>query len=245
MKKLLTTLLVLCSCMLNVQAQDNYSLNGKTILFVYGGWEGHEPGPCHDLFVPWMESEGARIISSDRLDVYANDSLMATIDLIVQCWTMGNIKPEQERGLLKAVREGKGIAGWHGGTGDSFRNNTDYQFMIGGQWVAHPDNVIDYDVRITNHKDDVMRGIKDFHVRSEQYYMHVDPNVEVLATTTFKNNSSAPWINGRTMPVVWKTHYGKGKVFYSSLGHVAKDFEVPEMMEIMKRGIRWAASSSK
>lgn len=218
------------------------SLKGKTILFVYGGWNGHDPKPCHDLLEPWMKSEGAKVISSESLDVYTNDSLMAAVDLIVQCWTMGSIKPEQERGLLKAVREGKAIAGWHGGTGDSFRNNTEYQFMIGGQWVAHPGNVIDYDVQITNHDDEITRGLSDFHMHSEQYYMHVDPNVEVLVKTTFVDNEVAPWINGRSMPVVWKTRYGKGKVFYSSLGHVVQDFDVPEVLEIMKRGIRWAAN---
>lgn len=233
-------LILLCTGICPLQAQD--MLKGKTILFVYGGWVGHEPKPCHDLFVPWMESEGAKVISSESLDVYTNDSIMSAVDLIVQCWTMGTITSEQEKGLLKAVRNGKGIAGWHGGIADSFRNNTDYQFMIGGQWVAHPGNIIDYDVKITNQTDDVTKGLKDFHVHSEQYYMHVDPNVEALATTTFLNNPEAPWINGRTMPVVWKTYYGKGKVFNSSLGHSAKDFDVPEMLEIMKRGIRWAAN---
>lgn len=241
MKKLLSTAILMLFCAIMLSAQGQTPLKDKTILFVYGGWDGHEPKQCHDLFVPWMEQEGAKVISADNLDVYTDESLMQSIDLIVQCWTMGTITPAQERGLLRAVSEGKSIAGWHGGTADSFRNNTDYQFMIGGQWVAHPGNVIDYDVKITNREDEVMRGLKDFHMRSEQYYMHVDPNVEVLATTKFVNNAAAPWISGRSMPVVWKTRYGKGKVFYSSLGHVAKDFEVPEAFEIMKRGIRWAA----
>ena len=43
------------------------------------------------------------------------------------------------------------------------------------------------------------------------------------------------------MPVAWKRMWGKGRVFYSSLGHVAKDFEVPEVLEIVKRGMQWAA----
>lgn len=97
MKKLLTILLTLVVCMTTVQAQENPSLQGKTIQFVYGGWDGHDPKPCHDLLEPWMKSEGATVISSDNLDVYANDSLMATVDLILQCWTMVTIKPEQER----------------------------------------------------------------------------------------------------------------------------------------------------
>ncbi len=218
------------------------SLKGKKILYVYGGWEGHDPKPSADLFVPWLRSEGAEVIVSDNLNSYTDAELMASLDLVIQIWTMGKITKEQEAGLLKAVKSGVGLAGWHGGTGDSFRENVEYQFMVGGQWVAHPGGVIDYSVQITNQKDPVTKGLKDFSMHSEQYYMHVDPNVKVLATTTF-SGEHASWIEGCVIPVVWKKYYGNGRVFYSSLGHVMKDFTVPEALEIQKRGIRWAAGS--
>lgn len=218
------------------------SLEGKKVLFVWGGWKGHEPGKCRDIFVPWMESEGAEVIVSDSLGVYTNEELMSSLDLIVQIWTMGKIQKEQEKGLLNAVSSGVGIAGWHGGLGDAFRNNTKYQFMVGGQWVAHPGGVIDYRVNVIDREDYVTRGLDDFDMHSEQYYMHVDPNVNVLVTTTF-NGEHAAWIDGAVMPVVWKKTYGKGRVFYNSLGHVAADFDVYEALELMKRGIRWASES--
>ncbi len=91
----------------------------------------------------------------------------------------------------------------------------DYQFIVGGQWVAHPGNIIDYRVDVTKPDDPVMQGIASFPYRSEQYYMHVDPSNEVLATTTF-NGEHAWWIEGVTMPVVWKRKHGKGRVFYSA-----------------------------
>jgi len=218
------------------------SLKGKVVLFVFGGWKGHEPEKCRDIFVPWMRSEGATVIESDSLGVYTDSTLMSGVDLVVQIWTMGKITREQEHGLLNAVKSGTGIAGWHGGLGDSFRNNTEYQFMVGGQWVAHPGKVIDYRVNIIDNEDPVTAGLSDFDMHSEQYYMHVDPNVNVLASTVFTGDH-APWIDGAVMPVVWKKTYGEGRVFYSSLGHVAADFEVPEALEIMQRGIRWAAES--
>ncbi len=218
------------------------SLKGKKVLYVYGGWEGHDPKPSVDLFVPWMRSEGAEVVVSDTLDSYLDVKLMESRDLIVQIWTMGTITNEQEAGLLKAVKNGAGLAGWHGGIGDSFRNNVEYQFMVGGQWVAHPGGVIGYSVQITNHEDPVTKGLKDFNMHSEQYYMHIDPNVKVLATTKF-NGDHAPWIDGCVIPVVWKKYYGKGRVFYSSLGHVIGDFKGAEVLEIQKRGIRWAAES--
>lgn len=217
-------------------------LAGKKVVFVWGGWEGHEPEKCRDIFVPWMRSEGAEVKVFDNLDCYTDSALMAETDLIVQVWTMGKIEGPQEQGLLQAVKRGVGLAGWHGGLGDAFRNNTEYQFMVGGQWVAHPGGVIHYDVNITDKKDPVTKGLNDFHMHSEQYYMHVDPNMKVLATTTFSGEHAA-WIEGAVIPVVWKKTYGKGRVFYSSLGHVAKDFDVKEALEIQKRGIRWAAMS--
>lgn len=245
MKKIIPfifSILIIISCIPSSSKSSENTLQGKKILFVWGGWNGHQPELCRDIFVPWMQSEGAEVTVFDNLDCYTDSVLMSSIDLVVQIWTMGEISGEQEKGLLKAINRGVGIAGWHGGLGDAFRNNTEYQFMVGGQWVAHPGGVIDYDVHINNKKDPVTEGLNDFQMKSEQYYMHVDPNVNVLATTTF-NGDHAPWINGSVMPVVWKKYYGKGRVFYSSLGHVASDFEVPEALEIMKRGIRWAGES--
>jgi hypothetical protein len=213
----------------------------KSALFVWGGWEGHEPKQCVDIFAPWLESQGFKVEISHTLDAYLDLEKLKKLDLIVHIFTMSDIKPEQERNLEEAVKSGVGLAGWHGGLCDSFRENTEYQFMTGGQWVAHPGGVIDYDVDITNPNDPITKGLKTrFHMKSEQYFMHVDPGNEVLATTTFTGEHAA-WIAGEVMPVVWKKMYGKGRVFYTSLGHVAADFGVPEAREIVNRGLLWAA----
>ncbi len=222
--------------------QNDNALKGKKVLYVYGGWSGHEPKQSVDVLVPWLRAEGAEVTVSDNLDSYLDEELMESVDLIIQNWTLGNITNEQEKGLLKGIRNGAGFTGWHGGIGDSFRNNTEYQFMVGGQWVAHPGGIIDYSVQITDKNDPVTKGLSDFRMHSEQYYMHIDPNVKVLATTEFTSEYSS-WIDECVIPVVWKKYYGNGRVFYSSLGHVMTDFEVPEAFEIMKRGIRWAAES--
>jgi type 1 glutamine amidotransferase len=221
---------------------DLPSLQGRKILFAYGGWDRHEPLQSMEFFKPWLEKEGAVVEASDNLEPYADASFMRKIDLVIQAFTMGSISQEQEKGLIKAVSKGCGLAGWHGGLCDSFRENVDYQFMTGGQWVAHPGGVIDYSVQVTDHEDPVTSGLSDFDMHSEQYYLHVDPNMKILATTTF-GADHAPWIEGCTMPVVWKKMHGKGRVFYSSLGHKMKDFEVPQALEIMQRGIKWAAAS--
>jgi type 1 glutamine amidotransferase len=212
----------------------------RKALIVWGGWPGHEPKKCVDLFTPWLSENGFNIEISDSLDAYLDAGKMDKVDLIVQSWTQGNITKEQEKGLLDAVKSGVGIAGWHGGLGDSFRNNIEYQFMVGGQWVAHPGNIIDYEVNILDHNDPITHKLGDFKMHSEQYYMHIDPSIKVLATTTF-TGKHASWIDSVVMPVAWKKMYGKGRVFYCSLGHVAADFKVAEAMEMVKRGLLWAS----
>jgi uncharacterized protein len=215
-------------------------MSNRKALVVWGGWEGHEPRQCAEIFAPLLEQAGFDVEVHTTLDVYTDENKMRSFDLISQIYTMSQISKEQEKGLLATIKAGTGFAGWHGGMADAFRNNTEYQFMVGGQWVAHPGNIIDYEVNIINHDDPITAGLNDFKMHSEQYYMHVDPNNEVLATTTF-SGKYAPWIEGTVMPVVWKRRWGEGKIFYSSLGHVAKDFDVPEAREITRRGLIWAS----
>ncbi len=212
----------------------------KSALFVWGGWEGHQPRQGVEIFAPLLEEQGYTVEISDTLDAYLDQEKLNSLNLIVPVWTMGTITDAQEHGLLTAVRQGVGLAGWHGCMGDSFRNNTQYQYMVGGQWVAHPGNIIDYRVNIVKQSDPIVSGLQDFSMHSEQYYMHTDPANEVLATTTF-NDQYDPWIAGTVMPVVWKKYWGQGRVFFSSLGHVASDFNVPEAREIFRRGMLWAS----
>ena len=211
----------------------------KKIFITWGGWNGHEPEQCSNIMAEVMRKDGFEVNISDKLDSYEDVELMKSYDLIVPVWTMSEIKKEQSEGLREAVKSGTGLAGWHGGMCDSFRADTEYQYMTGGQWVVHPGNIIDYTVNISDIEDEVTAGLSDFKMHSEQYYMHTDPGNKVLATTTFSGEHDS-WIDGTVMPVIWKRRYGKGKVFYSSLGHVAADFSVPEVKEIMRRGMHWA-----
>jgi len=203
-------------------------------LIVYGGWPGHEPGPVSKILAKALRAEGVRVTLADTLAKFDRLKPLLRYDVIVPIWTMGKIGGKQCRNLCEAVEQGVGLAGCHGGMGDAFREATNYQFMCGGQWVAHPGGIVDYRVHVVDHADPITAGIDHFDVRSEQYYLHVDPSNHVLATTTFE-------CNGCTMPVVWKRMWGKGRVFYSSLGHVATDFDVPEMLAIQTRGMLWAA----
>lgn len=214
----------------------------KKALFVWGGWDGHDPKETTELFAGLIREAGYEVEISDTLDTYLDVEKLKTLDLIVPMWTMGKIEKEQSAGLREAIASGVGLAGWHGGMADSFREDVNYQFMVGGQWVAHPGNIIDYRVNITNHDHPITAGLNDFDMHSEQYYMHVDPSNDVLATTTFSGDH-AYWIDGVEMPVVWTRKWGEGRVAYASVGHVLGDFDVPEAREIVRRCLLWASHS--
>ena len=205
-----------------------------------GGWQGHTPFESAEIFAGLLRQEGFDVEISDTLDSYLDAEKLSSLNLIVPTWTMDKITNEQANGLLAAVQSGVGVGGWHGTMADSFRDNTNYQFMVGGQWVAHPGNIIDYTVNITQPEHPITVGLSDFAMHSEQYYMHADPSNNVLATTTFTGDHT-PWIAGTVMPVIWTRMWGAGRVFYSSLGHVAADFDVPEAREIVRRGLLWAS----
>lgn len=211
----------------------------KKALCVWGGWEGHEPLLCTQLFAQKLEQHGFVVTIADSLEPYTDAALMQQQDLVVQCVTMSQITPAQERGLLETIAAGVGFAGWHGGVIDAFRNCTEYQFMLGAQWVAHPGGIIDYIVNICS-DDPIVQGLGDFAMHSEQYLMHLDPSLEVLATTTF-SAEHLPWIEGMVMPVAWKKRWGQGKVFACALGHQRKDFDVPQALELTLRGLLWAS----
>lgn len=214
-------------------------MSRRDALIVWGGWDGHEPEQGARIVAGMLAEEGFEVEIENTTEAFA-DPAIQDLSLIVPIDTMSTIEKEELDNLCAAVESGVGLAGYHGGMCDAFRGAPAYQFMCGGQWVAHPGNIIDYRVAITRPDDPIVAGIEDFAYRSEQYYMHVDPSNEVLATTTF-SGAHCPWIEGVVMPVVWKRRHGRGRVFYSSLGHVAAEFAVPEMATILRRGLVWAA----
>lgn len=212
---------------------------GRKALIFWGGWDGHTPDRSAAVVGEMLGANGFEVEVHKGTAILAETDL-SVFDLIVPVVTMTVIEKAELVALTDAVRAGTGLAGFHGTMGDSFRNETEYQFMVGGQWVSHPGNIIDYMIEVTRPDDPIMQGVGNFAYRSEQYYMHVDPANEVLATTTF-SGEHLDFIRGAVVPVVWKKRYGKGRVFYSSLGHTADEFAVPEMRTIFDRGALWAA----
>lgn len=206
------------------------------ILILYGGWEGHTPHESAERIAGSVQRRGARVTMRDSLSPLARLSDSGPVDAIVPIWTMGRLSPEEERGLTSAIEAGVGLAGFHAMC-DAFRESTAYQFMCGGQFVAHPGNLLpSWRVRIRDREHPITRCLDDFDMKNtERYYLHVDPTNHLLADTRFEA--------GFDMPVAWTRSFGRGRVFYASVGHTHRDFEVPEALELATRGILWSAGA--
>ena len=216
---------------------------GKALV-VWGGWEGHHPKEVAALCERLLLEEGFEVEVSDTLESLADSDKIRCLSLIVPVWTMGTITDAQCHSVLQAVESGVGLAGCHGGMCDAFRENTDWQFMTGGQWVAHPGNEFKYAVKMGPVRHSITEGVADFEVETEQYYMHVDPAVKVLATTRFPTFDGPHAANGPVdMPVIWTKQWGKGRVYYNALGHTAQVLEQEPVKTLLRRGFRWAAAT--
>ncbi len=226
----------------------------KKALIVQGGWDGHSPKACAELFAGKLRERGFDVTVSDTLDSFLDKDLMAAVDLIVPIWTMGNLSGEQETAFGRAIFAGAGVAGFHGGMCDAFRSACMWQFITGGQFVAHPGgNVPSWTVDIVDPHHPLTAGLSGFTLtNTERYYMHTDPSNVVLADTSTPrafpamdiyggSADAAPGAGYFRMPVVWTRSFGKGKVFFASWGHKVEDFNVPQALEITLRGMIWAA----
>jgi type 1 glutamine amidotransferase len=209
------------------------------ILFFQGGWDGHQPEQIVHKFSTALIGQGCKTETITSLERLADTDWLKTFEVISPCWTMGSLSPEESAGLRRAVHEGVGIGGIHGGMGDAFRGDLDYQWMVGGHFVGHP-HVGDYSVRVTHSDDAIMQGLlPEFPYQSEQYYMLMDPGVRVLAEADYSFEERTC-----TMPVVWKKHWGKGRVFYSALGHEPAELDrYPAVFRMSLKGILWAGNA--
>ncbi len=213
----------------------------KKAIILSGGWPGHSPAEFSTIVGDWLTQDGFVVDVTDDQAVLDDADRLAETDLFIPNWTMGELTSGRAGNLRNAVANGLGLGGWHGGMGDAFRANTTYQFLVGGQFVNHFAGDKHYTVTIVDRDHAICQGIGEFEVVSEQYHMHVDPAIHILASTTMDAEPKAPWIAGTVMPIAWVRDWGNGRVFYLSIGHAVADFAIPEVEMLIRRGMKWAA----
>lgn len=230
-------------------------MTSRRALIVRGGWPGHRPAETTDAFVPFLRENGFDLRIEESNDIYADAAAMAQTDLIVQCVSMSEISAPALHGLRDAVLAGTGFAGWHGGIVDSYRGDPDYLQLVGGQFVTHPakapdqtrgdgtDSFLPHTIDITDlgRDHEITRGIDDFALTTEQYWVLHDGLDDVLATTTHPARPDQPWHRPVTSPAIWTRLWGAGRVFVATPGHDPEVLRDTNVRMIVERGLLWAS----
>ncbi|MBQ8342135.1 MAG: ThuA domain-containing protein [Clostridia bacterium] len=220
----------------------------KKALIFYGGWNGHQPELVSARFQRLLEKNGYAVERYDNMECLADREKLLEYDLLVSAVTMSELPRDYEKNVSFAVSRGVGLAGCHGGMCDSFRKSVEWQFITGGQWVSHPGgDGITYKVNVHHGSSPITEGLSDFDVTSEHYYLHIDPAIEVLASTRFPLVNYYHAANKPVdMPVAWTKYWGLGRVFYCSLGHHDDVFDNSPTAEVlMERGMLWAGDGKQ
>jgi type 1 glutamine amidotransferase len=215
----------------------------RTCLVVRGGWDGHSPVESTERFIPFLEANGYAVEVSESLDSYLDVDRLAETDLLVQCWTMGEITDEQAAGLRAAVAAGTGFAGWHGGIVDAFRASAEYLQLTGGQFATHPRGIVEHEVSVVPERSEhpIVAGLGTWRQETEQYWILTDDMNDVLATTRIPGGEGTEWAGTMSFPTVWTRQWGQGRVFVSTIGHTPADLDVPQVRTLTERGLLWAS----
>ena len=230
----------------------------RSALVVRGGWEGHHPVEATELFIPFLEGQGFAVEVQESPEVYADAARMQGHDLVVQSVTMSQISPEAVAGLREAVSGGLGLVGWHGGIADSFRNESDYLQLIGGQFATHPakapegrvgdesDNFLLHTIAVTEagRSHPITAGLDDFDLETEQYWVLHDDLIDVLATTTHPAPPWHPWHRPIVSPAVWTRQWGQGRIVVATPGHSVEVLQNANVRTIIERGMLWASRTA-
>jgi len=228
----------------------------KKALIVRGGRPAHQPVETTEHFRPFLESEGFEITVSDSPKIYSDTEFMASVDLIIQC-IESEIDESSVRGLTKAVANGTGFIGWHGGVLVGFTQSESYYQLIGAKFVAHPgkaeelrtgkedDFFIDHTIEFTDlgKEDAITREFQNFDLTTEQYWLLADSYMKVLATTTQQSTAGDPWKSPVTSPAIWTRQWGEGRIFICSPGHNLEVISHPIITQIIRNGAIWATRS--
>ena len=161
-------------------------------------------------------------ILANRLDAY--DSVLFYTDV-------GELTDAQENGLLTYIKRGGGFFGLHTAAA-SFHEANGYHEMLNAFLLGHS-KYMDFTVNIINVDHEITRGLSDFVVTDELYYVKHDPSKSHHLMQAYDPTCD------ETHVMAFHHTYGDGRVFYFALGHDMAALENPNFQETIRRGVLW------
>ncbi|MCX6366973.1 MAG: ThuA domain-containing protein [Armatimonadetes bacterium] len=157
--------------------------------------------------------------------------------------TTGELPLPDKEGFLAWIKSGKGFCGAHAAA-DTFHNFPGYIEMIGGEFQTHgPQVEVEGLLEDDNHAATKPFNKQSFKVFDEIYiYKSYDwAKTHALIGMDKHPNTKAPGY----YPLSWVKEYGKGHVFYTSLGHRVDVWQKPWYQEHVLGGILWSLKEAK
>jgi uncharacterized protein len=157
-----------------------------------------------------------------------------------------DLTAEQRADLLSFVKDdGKGFVAAHSAA-TAFFSWPEFGEMLGGRFDEHPWQIIAAPVVVEDPAFPAMKGVPPRVMVTDEHYQLKDfsrEKVRVLARLDAAAlDLKAPLVH-RTdadFPVAWAKTYGKGRVFYSTLGHAAESWDTPLIQGLYFEAMRWA-----
>ena len=184
-----------------------------------------------------------------KLGAFINARNLDSFDAIFFMGTgEGDLTDVQKKDLLAFVHDdGKGFVGAHTGD-DAYFTWPEFGEMIGGYFDNHPWGVFDAPVIVEDPAFPAMRAFPPAFTIRDEIYVHKAPysreKVHVLARLDAAklDYSKARDLHrtDRDFPVAWTKNYGKGRVFYSTFGHLPETWDNPAVQKMYFEAIKWA-----
>lgn len=153
------------------------------------------------------------------------------------------ISDGQKADLLGFVRAGKGFGGSHSAA-DTFYKWREYGELIGAYFAGHPSGYQQIRVLVEDNNHPATRHLgKEFAIKDE-IYQYRDPKgakgltIRPLMRIDMKSTKNL-WRKDENNPLAWSKDYGKGRVFYTALGHAEHVWADPRYQQHVLGALRY------
>lgn len=199
------------------------------VLFLGGSNGSHETEKMYRLALPVFEKAGIAAEYTDLPDVL-NPERLAKTDVFLIFKDDGELTPEQEKALLDWVEAGGGLVAVHCAS-HAFRNSDAYGKLVGGRFQKHGWG--GFQTTILDAQHPAVAGLRSFATEDETYvHDSLSDDNRVLAVRDEGD---------RYEPYTWVRRQGKGRVYYTALGHNEKTWSQPQFHEQLIQAVRWSA----
>jgi uncharacterized protein len=203
-----------------------------------------------DIIEELGSANGFDVIITHKAEKYITPENLKNLDVII-FYTTGELplSNEQKAAFLNFIRSGKGFVGIHSAT-DTFYNWPEYGEMIGGYFDGHPWTQNDtVSINASDRKNPITKHWEESFKLTEEIYQFKEFNREKVTVTmsldTANTDMTKKGVKAKEFPVTWLRDYGKGRVFYTSLGHRPEVWRDQRYQTMIVNAMKWAAGQMK